>query len=210
MHVVLLVAVAVAATFVPASIAGAAATAKTSTESYVQLNAFWHQRRPAPGDLYRRITWYAGAFRKGDFLYSDLYRYVELCRRAPGQDRCDRTSVEVGSTTDPNVVHLDVSTNDMSGGTLSGTYALREPGGSGPGRVVSVRVRLRGVGEVKHERRRHDRWNGDCLRSRKITVEDRRLGVARGWLTGDVVRNLHTTGDANIESETTTTSRSAC
>ena len=209
MHVVLLVAVVVAAPSVPASIAGAA-TAKTSTESYVQLNAFWHQRRPARGNLYRRITWYAGAFRKGDFLYSDLYRYVELCRRAPGPDRCDRTSVEVGSTTDPNVAHLDVSTNDMSGGTLSGTYSLREPGGSGPGRVISVRVRLLGVGEVKHERRRHDRWNGDCLRSRKITVEDRRLGVARGWLTGDVVRTLHTTHDANIESETTTTSRSSC
>ena len=60
---------------------------------------------------------------------------------------------------------------------MSGTYSLREPGESGPRRVISVEVRLRGVGDVVHESRRNERWNGDCLRSRKIKVEDRRLGV---------------------------------
>jgi hypothetical protein len=198
-----------AALSVPAS-AAEAATPKISTGSYVQLNAFWHQRRPAAGDAYRRITWYAGAYRKDTFLYSDLYRYTELCEPMHGPDRCDRTSVEVGSTTDPNVAHLSVGTNDMSGGTLSGTYSLREPGESGPRRVISVQVRLRGVGDVDHESRRHDRWNGDCLRSRKVNLEDRRLGVARGWLSGDVDRSLHTTVDANIESETSTTTRFPC
>ena len=44
----------------------------------------------------------------------------------------------------------------------------------------------------------------------KVLLEDRRLGVARGWLTGDVKRSLHTTGDANIESETSTTTRFRC
>jgi hypothetical protein len=120
---------------------------------------------------------------------------VELCRRVQSWDRCDRTSVEVGSTTDPNVAHLSVGTSDMSGGTLRGTYSLREPGESGPRRVISVEVRLRGVGNVEHESRHHEGWNGDCLRSRKVTVEDRRLGVARGWLSGDVDRSLHTTGE---------------
>jgi hypothetical protein len=43
-----------------------------------------------------------------------------------------------------------------------------------------------------------------------VTVEDRRLGVARGWLSGDVERSLHTTRDANIESETATTTRFPC
>jgi hypothetical protein len=139
-----------------------------------------------------------------------LYRYTELCEPAAGPDTCHRKGVEVGATTDPNVVHLIVSTGDMSGGTLTGTYSLREPGESGRGRVISVEVRLRGTGDAEHEHRRHERWNGDCLRSRKITIEDRRLGLARGWLTGDVVRNLHMTGDANIESETTTSWRSPC
>jgi hypothetical protein len=207
-NLLVLAAVVGAAPCVPATAAGA--TAKTSTGSYVQLNAFWHQRRPAAGDAYRRITWYAGAYRKDTFLYSDLYRYTELCEPMQGPDRCDRTSVEVGSTTDPNVAHLSVGTNDMSGGTLSGTYSLREPGESGPRRVISVQVRLRGVGDVDHESRRHDRWNDDCLRSRKVSLEDRRLGVARGWLSGDLDRSLHTTGDANIESETSTTTRFHC
>jgi len=200
---------AAAALSVPASAAEAAA-ARTSTESYVQLNAFWHQRRPAPGHAYRRITWYAGAYRKGSFLYSDLYRYVERCRPKPGSDACRRTGVEVGATTDPSVAHLSVDSDAMSGGTLSGTYTLRVPGESGPERVVSVRVRLQGTGDVDNERKRHERWNGGCLRSRKVTVEDRRLGVARGWLSGDVERSLHTTRDANIESETATTTRFPC
>jgi hypothetical protein len=187
-----------------------AATPRISTKTYEQLNAFWHQRRPSRGDTYRRITWYAGAFREGPFFYSDLYRYVELCEPQPGPDACDRTAVQVGSTTDPNVAQLSVRSSDMSGGTLSGTYSLSEPGKSDPERVISVRVRLRGTGDVDRERSHRQRWKGDCLRARSTSLEERRHGIARGWLTGDVERNLHSTGDANIESETTTTIRYPC
>jgi hypothetical protein len=178
------------------------------TSSYVQLNAFWHQRRDMTGPRYKKITWYAGAYRTEGFFYSDLYRIVSTCERQEGQDRCRQTDLELGATTSEDDAQL-VMDHRLDYGTLDGAYTLKKRG-SGDGRTIGVHVELTTSGPIHRSRDQDEQWKGDCLRSRTATVESTRSGVAVGHLFGDVERNLHRTRDADLESERTTTTVWPC
>lgn len=181
---------------------------RVHNEEYVQLNAFWHLRRPAKGVGYKKITWYAGAYRTDDFFYSDLYRYVNSCKPRPGSDRCRRTGIELGATSSSDEAKLVVA-DDLRSGTLEGTYSLQQKGGR-PGRTVTVRVELSGAGRIDRSQHEKERWVGNCLRARSMTTQSARPGVAVGSLSKAVDRRLGSTSDADLESERTITTVWQC
>ena len=167
------------------------------------VNVFWHSRVRVDHDTYLKITWYAGAYDRGEEgFYSDLYRSAERCQKQDGRDRCryDQDLAWYGDTTRSADASFTLNQR-LTSGRLDASYRLFRQGNDR--RILVGRFRvvtdLLGVGDMTRGRSSYTVHQG-CTTIKYSGKYAYRQATAVGTLTGPDgdTRDLGQTDDATF------------